>query len=218
MSALRLLIADDHGLVRAGIRSLLEGLGHEVVGEAGDGTEALRLIATLLPDVALMDISMPGMNGLEATRRAAKHSRKTRFLMLSMHTDAEYVRHALVAGAAGYLLKSAERAELEMALASVARGEIWLSSLISRPVLVELLRVQGPADVAARTERLTTRQREILQLVAEGRSTKEIAERLQISAKTVESHRAHIMERLGAHNVATLVRYAIRTGLLLPEA
>jgi len=218
VSALRLLIADDHGLVRAGIRSLLEGLGHEVVGEAGDGTEALRLIATLLPDVALMDISMPGMNGLEATRRAAKHSRKTRFLMLSMHTDAEYVRHALVAGAAGYLLKSAERAELEMALASVARGEIWLSSLISRPVLVELLRVQGPADVAARTERLTTRQREILQLVAEGRSTKEIAERLQISAKTVESHRAHIMERLGAHNVATLVRYAIRTGLLLPEA
>jgi DNA-binding NarL/FixJ family response regulator len=218
LSGLRILIADDHGLVRAGIRSLFESLGVEVVAEAGDGVEALRLIAQLHPAVVLMDVSMPGMNGLEAARRVARQHPHTRVLMLSMHADGEYVRQALVAGAAGYLLKSAERGELEMALTAVARGDMWLSPAVSRLVIAQLLRVPHALESGSGSiEQLTPRQREVLQLVVEGHSTKKIAQRLQISMKTVETHRAQIMERLDIHNVASLVHYAIRAGLLRPE-
>ncbi len=218
MTGLRVLLADDHGLVRAGLRSLLEALGNEVVAEASDGVEALRLIGKLHPAVALMDVSMPGMNGLEAASRATKHHPQTRVLMLSMHTDTEYIRQALVAGAAGYMLKSAGSTELEMALTTVASGDVWLSPVISRPVITELLRAPRSTEGGSRpSERLSPRQREVLQLVAEGHSTKEIAHRLQISAKTVDSHRAQIMERLELHGVASLVHYAFRTGLVRPE-
>jgi DNA-binding NarL/FixJ family response regulator len=215
---LRILLADDHGLVRAGMRSLLERLGVEVVAETGDGTGALRLIGQLRPAIALMDVSMPGMNGLEAARRAVKGYPRTRILMLSIHADTEYVRQALVAGAAGYLLKSAEPDELEMALKAVAGGDLWLGPTTSRSVIGQLLRIPRALESGAGSiEPLTPRQREVLQLVAEGHATKTIARRLQISVKTVETHRAQIMDRLNIHNVASLVHYAIRTGIIRLE-
>jgi DNA-binding NarL/FixJ family response regulator len=211
MSNLRILLADDHALVRAGIRALLMSMpGTTVVGEAANGTEALRLIKQLRPDIVLMDVSMRGLNGLEATRRAIKQHPRSRILMLSMHADSEYVRQALVAGASGYLLKSAAPSELEMAIAAVARGAMWLSPAISRTIVAAL--VDGRRVV--REDELTSRQREILQLTAEGHSAKQIAKKLEISAKTVDAHRGEIMRRLDIHNVAGLVHYAIRAGIV----
>jgi DNA-binding NarL/FixJ family response regulator len=215
--ALRTLLADDHSLVRAGLRSLLEEMADvEVVGEAADGLEALRLIGELKPDVAFFDISMPGMNGLEAAARAASEHPRTRVIILSMHVDDEYVRRALVAGAAGYLLKNSDRSELEMALRAVARGESWLAPEVSSRVVAAYTRGDKPA-ASGTLELLTRRQREVLQLIAEGLSTKEIASRLDLSVKTVETHRAELMERLDIHGVAGLVRYAIRVGIVRPE-
>jgi DNA-binding NarL/FixJ family response regulator len=206
----RILLADDHTLVRAGMRSLLESLPKvEIVGEVGDGLKALQLIGRLHPDVALMDVSLSGMNGLEAARRAFKRYPRTRVVMLANHADQEQVSEALVAGVAGYLLKSAEPAELAMALSAVGRGEVWISPGVSRAVVGTLARYK-----LQRAETLTPRQREVLQLVAEGHSTKDIARRLRISAKTVDTHRAQIMERLDIHRVAGLVRYAIRAGIV----
>jgi len=219
VKSLRVLLADDHALVRAGMRALLASLGVQVVAEAVDGADALRLIAQLSPTLALMDVSMPGMNGLEVTRRAAKRYPKTRILMLSMHADGEYVRQSLAAGASGYLLKSSDRNELEMALRAVARGDIWLSPIISRSAVAHLHRSPKVLDRGDHpVERLTPRQREVLQLVVEGHPTKLIAQRLGISVKTVETHRAEIMDRLEVSNLASLVHYAIRTGMLPPEA
>jgi DNA-binding NarL/FixJ family response regulator len=217
MSPVRILVADDQGLVRQGIRSLLESMEDvAVVGEAADGPEALRLMAELRPDVALLDISMPGLNGLEVAARASKEHPQTRIMMLSIHAGEEYIHRAFRAGATGYLLKNADRSELERAVRAVSRGESWLSPAVSRKVLAaysgDLTRTQDPFRV------LTPRQREILQLVAEGHSTKEIAQRLELSAKTVESHRAQLMERLGIHDVPGLVRYAIRMGLVQAES
>jgi DNA-binding NarL/FixJ family response regulator len=213
---LRIVLADDHGLVRAGFRALLAGCSDvDVVGEAADGHEALRLIEELDPDVALVDISMPGLNGLETTARASKEYPRTRILVLSMHADEEYVRQALTIGAAGYLLKNADRIELELAVRAVARGDSWLSPAVSKPVVAAYARRgddrKGPFDV------LTPRQRETLQLIAEGHSTKDIAHRLSLSIKTVETHRAQLMDRLGIHDVQGLVRYAIRVGLAFRE-
>jgi DNA-binding NarL/FixJ family response regulator len=217
LNGLRIVLVDDHRLVRAGLRALVESLGVEVVAEAGDGVEALQLIGQFHPAVALMDISMPGLNGLEAARRVVKEHPSTRVVILSMHADSEYVHQALLAGAAGYLLKTAERAELEMALRSVARGEVWLSPAIGRTVIGQLSRAPHAFERSADSiEQLTPRQREVLQLVAEGHSTKKIAQRLQLSVKTVETHRAQIMNRLDIHTVAGLVLYALRVGVIRP--
>jgi DNA-binding NarL/FixJ family response regulator len=216
MKPIRVLLADDHTLVRAGIRGLLEGLGDmEVVGEAGDGQEALRLAEALRPDIVLLDIGMPGLNGLEVAGRVATLDASIRVVILSMHTSEEYVLRALRAGCAGYLLKGSAVAELEIALRAVARGETYLSPAVSKRVVDDYVsRTGGATDPL---DALTPRQREILQLAAEGHSSKEIANRLGLSFKTVESHRAQLMQRLGLHDLAGLVRFAVRVGLVTPE-
>jgi DNA-binding NarL/FixJ family response regulator len=217
MTKLRILLADDHKLVRAGLRLLLERIADlEVVGETADGQEALRQIAELRPDVALVDVSMPGLNGIETAARVAREHPATRVLMVSMHLDEEYVHRALSAGAAGYLLKNSELQELEIAVRAVGRGETWLSPDVSARVVRSL--GKGDKAGAGPYELLTQRQREVLQLIAEGRSTKQIAQRLGISVKTVETHRSELMERLGIHGIAGLVRYAIRAGIVRPDA
>jgi DNA-binding NarL/FixJ family response regulator len=216
VGALRILLADDHALVRAGIRVLLESLdGVEVVGEASNGNDALRLIAEQRPDLALIDISMPGLNGLEVTARSTKEYPRTRVMVLSMHATDEYVYRAFRAGASGYLLKNADRRELELAVPAVSRGDGWLSPAVSKRVIAAFAAGCKAFDDPA--EILTPRQREILQLVAEGHSSKEIAQRLELSVKTVESHRTQLMERLGIHDVSGLVRYAIRLGIVQVE-
>ncbi len=224
MKPTRVLLAEDHTLVRAGIRALLQNLaGIEVVAEASDGREALRLIKTYQPDVVLMDIAMAGLNGLEATARVTKEFPTVRVVILSMHSTEEYVAQALRAGAAGYLLKDAAAAELELAVTAVARGETYLSPAVSKHVIADYLRRVGDREASGgggatpASELLTPRQREILQLIAEGRSTKEIAAILHLSVKTVETHRTQLMARLDIHDVAGLVRYAIRIGLVTPD-
>ncbi len=217
MTPFKILLVDNHALVRAGIRALLEQIPNVlVVGEAGDGREALKLVEQCRPHLVLMDITMPVMNGLEATVRIVKDFPGVRVVMLSVHTDEEYVLQALRAGAAGYLLKDAGRAELEIAVAAVARGETYLSPAVSRHVVGDYVRRTG-SGLEGRLETLTPRQREILQLIAEGKSTKEIASILDVSVKTVETHRAQLMERLDIHDVAGLVRYAIRTGVVTAD-
>ena len=216
MNPTLVLIADDHALVRAGIRALLERIPNtEVVAEASDGREAMELIAKRQPDIVLMDIAMPGLNGLEATRQIVKLWPGVRVIVLSMHASEEYVWQALRAGARGYLLKGASLAELELALSSVVRGELYLSPPLSQQAITEYVQRRGKER--AQEEKLTARQREILSLIAEGKSTKKVALQLNISVKTVESHRTQIMERLNIHDVAGLVRYAIKTGLVKIE-
>jgi DNA-binding NarL/FixJ family response regulator len=224
MTNIRLLLADDHTLVRGGIRALLNQIdGVQVVAEANDGREALELIENVHPDIVLMDIAMSGMNGLEATMRATRDHPDLRIIILSMHTNEEYVLQALRAGAVGYLLKDAGIAELEIAIEAVKRGETYLSPPVSKHVIADYVRRVG-ADASGQElesqpplERLTMRQREILQLVAEGHTTQEISQILSISAKTVETHRMQLMERLNIHDIAGLVRFAIRVGLISAE-
>jgi DNA-binding NarL/FixJ family response regulator len=212
---IRVILADDHSLVRAGIRSLLGAMADvQVIGEASSGEEALELAAREHPDVVLMDIAMRGITGLEAAARMREAHPGVRVLILSMHSGEEYVLQALRAGAAGYLLKDAATGELELALRSVMRGESWLSPAVSRQVVEGYVQRAG-AD--ATPDVLTARQREVLRLVAGGKSTKEIAFFLNLSVKTVETHRAQIMERLGIRDVPGLVRYALRTGLVPPD-
>ena len=212
---IRVLLADDHSLVRAGIRSLLGAMTEvQVVGEAASGEEALELAAREHPDVVLMDIAMKGITGLEAAARMRDTHPAVRVVILSMHSGEEYVLQALRAGAAGYLLKDAATGELELALRSVMRGESWLSPAVSRQVVEGYVQRSG---AEAAPDVLTARQREVLRLVAGGKSTKEIAFFLNLSVKTVETHRAQIMERLGIRDVPGLVRYALRTGLVPPD-
>lgn len=208
----RILLVDDHAIVRSGIRSLLEHMADTViVGESANGTDALLAAERTLPDLVILDIGMKGMNGLEAARRLAVKLRPPKILMVSMFGGEEYVVQALAAGADGYLLKDSAGDQLEPAVECVMRGEQFIDAQVSRPMLAMLTaRITesgSPANI------LTARQREILQLVAEGQSTKEIAFRLGLSGKTVETHRTQIMERLQIHDVAGLVRYALRTGL-----
>jgi DNA-binding NarL/FixJ family response regulator len=212
---LRVLLADDHALVRAGMRSLLRDIaGVEVVGEAADGAEALALAAREKPDAVLLDIAMKGMGGLEAAARFREQHPGVKVIILSMHASEEYVLQALRAGAAAYLIKDSATAELELALKSVMRGETYLSPAISRQVVEGYVQRMG---AGAPVDPLTPRQREVLKGIAEGRSTKRIAADLGLSVKTVETHRAQVMERLGIRDVAGLVRYAMRTGLVPPE-
>jgi DNA-binding NarL/FixJ family response regulator len=214
---MRVLLADDHNLVRAGIRALLEAIPDlTIVGEAADGRTALELLGALEPDLALVDIAMPGLNGLELAERVARELPRTRLVILSMHGTPAHVAQALRAGVAGYLLKDAAAEELPLLLRAVARGETYLSPAISQQVVEGYLARKAPA-AAGPAEILTPRQREILQLVAEGKSTKEVAAALELSVKTVETHRAQIMDRLGIRDLAGLVRYAIRAGLVSPE-
>jgi DNA-binding NarL/FixJ family response regulator len=209
---IRVVLADDHALVRAGMRSLLGGMAQvEVVGEAASGEEALVLAERERPDVVLMDIAMKGITGLEAAARMRDQHPGVRVIILSMHAGEEYVLQALRAGAIGYLLKDAATGELELALRSVMRGESWFSPAVSRQVVEGYVQRVGGEPVA---DALTARQREVLKLVAGGKSTKEIAFDLNLSVKTVETHRAQIMERLGIRDVAGLVRYALKTGLV----
>jgi DNA-binding NarL/FixJ family response regulator len=210
---IRVLLADDHTLVRAGIRALLELIADvDVIAECEDGRETLERIAKQRPDIALLDIGMPGLNGLEVAKRAAAESPRTRVVILSMYADPSYVIQALRAGVAGYLVKGAAVSELPLAIKSVMRGETYLTPKVSRSVVERFLNDQG--DQSSPLEELTSRQREILQLIAEGRSTKEIAGILDVSGKTVETHRARMMDRLDIHDVPGLVRFAIRVGLV----
>ncbi|ANM30782.1 LuxR family transcriptional regulator [Acidobacteria bacterium Mor1] len=214
---MRLILADDHTLVRAGIRSLLEAIPEvAVVAEASDGHGALELIEKYRPELALLDVTMPGLNGLEVAERARKSSPSTRTLVLSMHAGEEYVARALRVGVAGYLLKDAAAAELEIAIRAIARGDRYLSPAISTQVVDGFLRASEPA--ADPLAGLTARQRETLQMIAEGHSTRQIAETLGVSVKTVETHRAQLMDRLDIHDLAGLVRFAVRVGLVSPDA
>jgi DNA-binding NarL/FixJ family response regulator len=207
---IQVVLADDHALVRAGIRALLERSDRvEVVGEAGDGQEALNLIKELQPDVVLLDLTMPGLSGFEVLKETSQNFPNVNMIVLSVHDSEEYAYHALQSGAVGYLPKSAASTELETAIEHVVRGEKYLSPSISSAPLSE----RAPAVPESITD-LTPRQLEVLTLISEGSSTKDIARSLNISVKTVESHRSQLMERLNIHDVAGLTRYAIKKGLV----
>ncbi len=217
MNSTHVLLADDHVLVRAGIRTLLEKIPNvKVIGEAASGREALEMVKTKLPNLVLMDIAMADLNGLDALSRISKDFPEVKVIILSAHANEEYVIRALRSGAAGYIVKDAATAELELAVSSVGDGKTYLSPSISRTAIDSYLERIG--DVVSPLEQLTSRQREILQLIGEGKNTKEIASTLQISVKTVEAHRLQLMERLRIHDVPGLVRFAIRTGLVSAEA
>jgi len=213
LKPVRVLLADDHKLVRAGFRAMLDALGGiDIVGETGDGREALELIQKHRPDVALLDITVPSLTGLEVATRVANEVAGVRIVILSMHTDTEYIARAVRAGVSGYLLKNADPVELELALRAAVNGQMYLSPTVSKQLVEDYAR-----RLSAETgtgELLTPRQREILQLIAEGKATKDIATTLDLSVKTVETHRKDLMERLGIHDVPGLVRYAIRQGII----
>jgi DNA-binding NarL/FixJ family response regulator len=215
---IRIIMADDHTLVRSGVRVLLEKLpGIVVAAEAGDGREVLDLVRQHSPDLVLMDIAMPGLNGLEATARITREFPKVKVLILSMHQNEEYYWQALKAGAVGYLLKKAAMTELQAAIERVLEGEIYLSKQISARLL-KRLPVQTMSEAKSPLEQLTDRQREILQLIAEGQNTKSIALILKVSPKTVEYHRAQLMVRLGIFDIPGLVRFALQVGLISQES
>jgi DNA-binding NarL/FixJ family response regulator len=218
MKNLRILLADDHALVRAGIRELVQKIpGNEVIGEASSGRQALEMIESLSPDLVLLDIGMKELNGLEVAARVARDFPAVKTLILSMHNNEEYVLRALRVGASGYMLKDSAITELELAVESVRAGKTYLSPSISRNAIESYLNRTSARGKSTSLDQLTPRQREILQLIAEGRSTKEIAGDLNLSAKTVETHRAQLMERLDIYDVASLVRYAMRVGLIQAE-
>jgi DNA-binding NarL/FixJ family response regulator len=207
---IRVLLADDHALVRQGFRLILSSQPDiEIVGEAGNGRETVELAEKLRPDVVVMDVAMPEMNGIEATRRLATLAPRTRVLALSMYKDSLYVREILRAGARGYLLKDAFDRDLVAAVRAVAAGEGYLSPAVSEAVLSDYRRhVSDPWDL------LSSREREVLQLIAEGKTNKEIAAALNLSVYTVDAHRGRIMEKLNVHSVSELVRFAVRAGLV----
>lgn len=215
MSSIRVLIVEDHAVVRAGLNALLQEMPDiEVVGGAGDGYEALELIKKHQPDIVLMDLTMPRMNGLEVLSRTAKQFPNVHVLVLSMHASEEYVWQALQSGADGYLLKDAGALELEFAIRAIAGGASYLSPAVSKQVTAYIRRVGGTSNSL---EQLTPRQREILQLIAEGKTTQNIAQQLKVSTKTIETHRAQLMDRLDIHDVPSLVRYSIRMGLVTAD-
>jgi len=206
---IRMLIADDHHLVRESLRALLEKSGFDVLAEAGDGREAVRLAGELKPEIAMLDVAMPGLNGLDAAQQIQKVSPRTKCVLLTMHPEEQYVAAAMRAGVKGFLLKTQVAQDLVRALQEVARGGVYLSPRVSQVVVEASL---GRREIDA--DPLTPREREILQLIAEGLATKQVAAQLGISVKTAESHRARIMRKLNVHEVTGLVRYAIRQGLV----
>ena len=208
--SIRILLADDHSVVRHGFRRILDAQEDmEVVGEVSNGREAVEQAAALQPDLIIMDVTMPELNGIEATRRIADIVPRARVLALSMHRDPVYVREILRAGARGYLLKDSSEVDLVSAIRAVAQGEGYLSPAVSEAVLSDYRKhVTNPIDL------LTSREREVLQLVAEGKTNKEIATGLNLSVYTVEAHRGKIMEKLNLHSVSEMVRFAIRNGLI----
>lgn len=211
----RVVLAEDHTLVRSGLRALLQQIpGIVVVAEAADGASAIEAVAAFSPDVAILDISMPTVSGLEAARRIVAECPRTHVLMLTVHRNEEYVMQALRVGALGYVLKDADVAEFGLAIRAVARGELYLTAAVSRQVVDDYVeRVTGSASPSG----LTPRQRDVLRLIASGASSKQAAAALGLSTKTIEAHRAQIMERLDIHDLPGLVRYALRTGLISDE-
>jgi DNA-binding NarL/FixJ family response regulator len=206
---IRVLLADDHAMVRQGLKALLEQQGVQVICEAADGEETLRLAMKFRPDVAILDISMPVLNGIDAAREMKRAQADTKVLLLTQHTEDEYVTEALRAGVHGYVLKNQAAEDLLHALNEVSQGRTYISPSIAGTVVgAYLSKKQGMTDP------LSSRERQVLQFVGEGRSTKEIAEQMQISVKTVESHRTRLMRKLKIHGTASLVRYAIRRGMI----
>jgi DNA-binding NarL/FixJ family response regulator len=215
MAKLRILLADDHTLVRQGLRKILEERPEwEVVAEAGDGREAVRQAESLDPHVAVLDISMPILNGIEATRQMTRRSPEVRVLILSMHTNEAYIIQALKAGARGYLLKDSADTDLIRGVAAVAAGKSFFSPAVAKVMLNDYVRHLAEKGIVDRFESLSEREREIFQLVAEGRTNKETADLLGVSAATVETHRSHIFQKLDIHNTAELVLYAVRRGVI----
>ncbi len=206
---IRIMLADDHVIVRQGLRYILEEEGFQVVGEASNGQEAIRLAEQLCPEVAVLDVGMPLLNGIDATKEIVKASPRTKTILLTMHSENHFVLNSLRAGARGYLLKERAAEDLVQAVAEVIRGGIYLSPSISRTVVQAYL-----TSTELNPDPLSVRERQVLQLVAEGNTSKDVATILGISVKTAESHRNHIMDKLNIHDVAGLVRYAIRNGLI----
>jgi len=215
MARIRILLADDHTLVRQGLRKLLEERPDwEVIAEAGDGREAVRLAEQHKPDVAILDVAMPLLNGIEATRQITRRTPGTRVLVLSMHADEAYVTQILQAGATGYLLKDSADVDLVKAVGEAARGKSFFSPAIARVMLDDYVRQLADRGVTDRYDSLSEREREIFQLIAEAKTNKEIAALLNVSPSTVETHRAHIMEKLDLHSAAEIVLYAVRRGVI----
>jgi two-component system, NarL family, response regulator NreC len=215
MGRIRILLADDHTLVRQGLRKLLEERPDwEVIAEAGDGREAVRLAEQHKPDVAILDVAMPLLNGIEATRQITKRVPGTHVLVLSMHADEAYVTQILQAGATGYLLKDSADVDLLKAVGEAAHGRSFFSPAIARVMLDDYVRQLADKGVTDRYESLSAREREIFQLIAEAKINKEIAALLSVSPSTVETHRAHIMEKLDLHSAAEIVLYAVRRGVI----
>ena len=215
MGRIRILLADDHTLVRQGLRKLLEERPDwEVIAEAGDGREAVRLAEQHKPDVAILDVAMPLLNGIEATRQITKRVPGTHVLVLSMHADEAYVTQILQAGATGYLLKDSADVDLLKAVGEAAHGRSFFSPAIARVMLDDYVRALADKGVTDRYESLSAREREIFQLIAEAKTNKEIAVILSVSPSTVETHRAHIMEKLDLHSAAEIVLYAVRRGVI----
>ncbi len=212
---MRILLADDHGIVRRGLKSLLESRsGLEVIGEAADGLEALRLCGELTPDLLIIDISMPKMNGIEVASRVQKLDRPPGIIILSMHADESYIMRALGAGARGYLVKDATDEDLLPAVKAVAAGKPFFSPAVSAILMEDYVRQLRTRGLSDSYELLTDREREVLQLLAEGRSNKEVAALLDVGLSTVETHRANLMQKLSLHNTAEIVLYAVRKGII----